>query len=158
MGNNVVSLEKITQDNLKDVLTLKVSADQERFVASNAISIAQAYFEKGAWFRAIKTGDDFVGFVMLFDPSKSQDKSLTDRDREQLFLWRFMIDHRYQGKGYGRQAIDLLIERAKKRKSFKRFVGSYTEGPGCPESFYRKCGFENTGDVVDGEIEFAMDL
>jgi hypothetical protein len=60
------SLREVTLDNLRDVLRLTVAAHQEQFVASNAVSIAQAYFYRdSAWFRAIYADDTPVGFVML---------------------------------------------------------------------------------------------
>ncbi len=158
MTANEVSLAEITSDTLKHVLSLKVTAEQEQFVASNAISIAQAYFEKAAWFRALKAGDEFVGFAMLFDPDHSDDASLTGKEREEMFLWRFMIDHKHQGKGYGHKAIDLLIGHVRSNTRYKRFAGSFEEGPGGPEPFYMKCGFEKTGEISDGETIFAMDF
>ena len=87
-----VSLREVTKDNLRDVLRLKVAPEQERFVASNAVSIAQAYFDRdAAWFRAVYAGDTPVGFVMLeVNPAKAE-----------YFLWRFMIDQRFQKLGFG---------------------------------------------------------
>lgn len=158
MTSDQLTLNEITADTLKHVLSLKVTAEQEKFVASNAISIAQAHFEKAAWFRAIKSGDDFVGFAMLFDPDHSDDKSLTDKERQEMFLWRFMIDHNHQGKGYGQRAINLLIDHVKTNTRYTRFAGSFVEGPGSPGPFYLKCGFQETGEVSDGETIFAMDL
>ena len=30
--------------------------------------------------------------------------------RHSYYLWRFMIDHRFQGKGFGRDALNLLLD------------------------------------------------
>ncbi len=61
-----ISLRAITKDNLRQILDLSVSHEQRHFVATNAISIAQAYFDRDvAWFRAIYAGETAVGFVML---------------------------------------------------------------------------------------------
>lgn len=49
----VVSLREVTQETVRQVVGLKVAPAQEKFVAGNAISIAEAYFEPKAWFRAI---------------------------------------------------------------------------------------------------------
>lgn len=40
---------------------------QDRFVASNAVSLAQAYVSPYAWPRGVFAGDDAVGFLMLED-------------------------------------------------------------------------------------------
>jgi diamine N-acetyltransferase len=88
-------IRSISKDNLHDVLQLKVAPHQEQFVASNAVSLAEAHFEPELpWFRAIYAGEVPVGFLMLeFNTA------------EQIyFLCRFMIDERYQGYGHGRQA------------------------------------------------------
>ena len=81
-----VHFREVTRDNLREVLHLKVAPEQERFVASNAVSIAQAYFYRDqAWFRALYAGDTPVGFLMLDDePAKPR-----------YTLWRFMIDTRH---------------------------------------------------------------
>ena len=103
---SVVSLREVTSDTLRDVLRLKVSPEQERFVAPNAVSIAQAYFHRdNAWFRAIYAGDTPVGFVMVEDLP----------DKASYHLWRFMIDARYQGLGFGRRALELLMEHVRTR-------------------------------------------
>ena len=47
-----IALREITKENLRDIFKLKVAPEQERFVASNAVSIAQVYFDRDvAWFR-----------------------------------------------------------------------------------------------------------
>ena len=93
-----MSLRPVTKDNLRDILRLKVTEAQEHFVADNAVSLAQAHFSPEAWYRAIYAGETPVGFMMLHD----------DPAKPKYFLWRLMIDSRYQRFGYGRQAMALL--------------------------------------------------
>lgn len=55
----------MTRDNLTEVLRLKVRPEQEKCVASNAYSLAQAHFyPEEAWFRAIYADETPVGFMM----------------------------------------------------------------------------------------------
>lgn len=138
----VVSLREITADTLRPILELAVRPDQEQFVARNAVSIAQAYFEPKAWFRAIYADETPVGFVMLYD----------DAEAPEYFLWRFMIDGRYQHLGYGRQAIDRLIEYVRSRPNARELLLSCVPAEGGPEAFYARCGFVATGDFDDGEM------
>ncbi len=91
-----VTLREITADTLGSILNLSVSEDQERFVASNARSIAQAHFSEHAWFRAIYASEEPVGFINALRQTRKELSTL---------LWRFMIDTRYQGRGYGRAAL-----------------------------------------------------
>lgn len=152
-----VALVEVTKKNLRTVLALKVAEDQENFVAPNAVSISQAYFEKAAWFRAIEAGGEFVGFVMLFDPSLSG-KEMTQKEREEMYLWRFMIDASHQKNGYGAKALDLICDHARARPGFKRLLASFVDAPGGPENFYMRYGFEKTGNMPDGEVEIIKDL
>ncbi len=137
----VVSLREITADSLRRILRLKVSPRQEQFVADNATSIAQAHFEPKAWFRAIYADETPVGFVMLYD----------DTEKPEYFLWRYMIDSRYQGLGFGRQALLQVIDHVRGRPGATEMLLSYVPAEGSPEPFYAGLGFVNTGEIEDGE-------
>ena len=60
-----VTLKEITADTVRTICNLSVREDQKKFVAPNAVSIAQAYFSEYAWFRAIYADETPIGFVML---------------------------------------------------------------------------------------------
>ena len=137
----VVSLREVTKDNLSDILRLKVKPEQDKFVASNAVAIAQAHFEEKAWFRAIYADETPVGFLMLYD----------DPDTNDYFLWRFMIDSRYQGKHFGEKALGQLIEYVRALPGATELLVSYVPEEGNPEPFYTDAGFIPTGEVHDGE-------
>jgi len=144
----VVSLREITADSLRRILRLKVSPRQEQFVADNATSIAQAHFEPKAWFRAIYADETPVGFVMLYD----------DTEKPEYFLWRYMIDSRYQGLGFGRQALLQVIDIVRGRPRATEMLLSYVPAEGSPEPFYAGLGFVNTGEVEDGENVMRLEL
>lgn len=139
--DSVVSLREVTKENLDDVLTLKVKPGQQNFVASNAVSIAEAHFEKKAWFRAVYADDTPVGFVMLYD----------DPQEGEYYLWRFMIDARYQGLHFGKRAIQLLVDYVRTRPDATELLVSYVPAEGSPQPFYCRLGFVDTGEVSDGE-------
>lgn len=144
-----VTLREVTKETVRAILRLKVAPEQEQFVASNAVSIAQAYFDREiAWFRAIYADEVPVGFVMLSD----------DPAKPEYFLWRFMIDARYQGHGYGRRAIDLLIEYVRTRPGAKELLVSCVPGDGSPCPFYEKLGFVYTGEQDEDELVLRLDL
>jgi diamine N-acetyltransferase len=136
-----VTLREITQETLFAILSLEVSDDQKRFVAPNAVSIAEAHFSEHAWFRAIYAGDTPVGFVMLY----------SDWDKPKYFLWRFMIDKQYQRQGYGSLAMQELIAYVRSLPNAKELLVSYAPGEGNPSPFYEKCGFVETGEWEDDE-------
>lgn len=145
----VVTLREVTQETVRAICNLKVAPEQQQFVASNAVSIAQAYFEReAAWFRAVYADETPVGFVMLED----------DPANERYTLWRFMIDARFQGLGFGRRALVLLIEHVKTRPGAKAVWTSCVPGAGSPCPFYERLGFVPTGDMDDGEVVMRLDF
>lgn len=138
----------MTRETLLPVLRLEVAPEQKRFVATNAVSIAQAHFYPDvAWFRAVYADETPVGFLMLHDePGK-------------YFLWRFMIDQRHQGMGYGRRALELLIDHVRSLPGATELGTSCVVGEGTPIPFYEKAGFALTGDAdEDGELILRLSL
>lgn len=147
--NSEVFLREVTEENLFSILKLKVSETQEKFVAPNAVSIAQAYFAReNAWFRAIYADDTAVGFLMLND----------DPQKGEYFMWRFMIDARYQGLGFGRRALELLIDHVKSRPGAWELKTSYVPEDGGPGPFYKQLGFRETGEILEGEVVASLKL
>jgi diamine N-acetyltransferase len=134
---------------MRDILRLKVAPNQEQFVASNAVSLAQAHFEPVTpWYRAVYADDIPVGFLMLE----------YNTEEEFHFLWRFMIDAQYQKHGYGRQALELLFAHVKTIPKADALYTSCVPGEGSPGAFYEKMGFVYTGEEEDGELYMKRSL
>ncbi|WP_019506054.1 N-acetyltransferase [Pleurocapsa sp. PCC 7319] len=143
-----VTLREITADSVRTICNLSVRDEQQKFVAPNAMSIAQAYFSEYAWFRAIYADTTPVGFLMLEDkPEESE-----------YYLWRFMIDARYQGMGFGRRSLLLLIDRVKTRPNATELLTSVVQGEGSPQGFYEKLGFKLTGEYEEEEAIMRLIL
>ena len=144
-----ISLREITKDSLSSILKIKVRPDQEKFVANNAISIAQAHFHDDAWFRGIYSGDDPVGFVMLsLIPEKGE-----------YFVWRFLIGEPFQRQGYGCSAMNLVVDYVRTLPDAEELYVSHIPGEGSPGPFYEKLGFVYTGEEDEaGERMMKLDL
>ena len=137
-----VSLREITEANYAEFLRLMVAPEQRAHVANNATSFAQALFHDEAFFRGVYAGETPVGFMMLECWPKLGE----------VGLWRFMIDARYQRRGYGRQAIERIVELVRDRFDYtNRLLVSHAPVEGHPGPFYERVGFTYTGDVHDGE-------
>jgi len=143
-----VSLREITRETVRAICRLQVGPGQDRFVAPNAVSIAQAHFEPKAWFRAICAGEEPVGFVMLYE----------DPEKPEYFLWRLMIAAEQQGEGYGRRALELLVDRVRNLPGATELLTSYVPAEGGPEGFYKGFGFVDTGEVENGEVVCRLPL
>jgi diamine N-acetyltransferase len=104
----MVSLEPITVDNVEECLRLTLMEPQREFIASNAYSLCEAYALTNHELYtpmpfAIYHEDRMVGFVMaIYQP---QDANDPEDDEDVYYLARIMIDQAYQGRGYGKAAL-----------------------------------------------------
>lgn len=146
--SSTVSLREITAETVHEICDLAVTEAQRNFVADNARSIAQKHFAPHGWMRAIYADETPVGFVMLSEKPEVPE----------YYLWRFMIDARYQGLGFGRRALELLIDRVKTLPGATELLTSVVPKPGGPEPFYRKLGFVLTGEMEHGEAVMKLTL
>lgn len=108
-----IRLEKITWDNCDDVFKLKVAREQKGFVAGNKDSITDAYFAmteegKTVFPFVIYNGKKAVGFLMISYNCTWREN--LDFAVNSYYIWRFMIDRRYQRNGYGREALKLALD------------------------------------------------
>ena len=150
-GPGHVSLREITAENLKAVLALSVTEEQKNvYPRSNAYSIAEGHYppdDDPVWIRAIYAGEVPVGFLMT---SEAPDQGV-------YFLWRLMVDASDQGKGYGFRAVEQLIKRIKESPNAKELLTSHLAHDGNAGVFYRKVGFEYTGEILEG-IDHVMKI
>jgi len=150
----LVSLREISAKTVRQITSLSVGRDQERFVASNAVSLAQALFSPEAWYRAIYADDSPAGFVMLYDESLLA----APPPRPEATLWRLMVDARFQRQGVGTAALQQIIAHVRGKGLFSSLLVSYVPAPGSPEQFYLRAGFRHTGRVDEGEIVLELPL
>ena len=149
-----VTLREITADTVRAVTKLSVTEYQNRFVAPNAVSLAQALFAPEAWYRAIYLGEEPVGFVML------SDDSLLDLvpENPEVGVWRLMVDAKHQRKGVGRAAMLLVIEHVRRKGIFKKLAISYVPEEGGAEKLYLSLGFRPTGEMDEDEVVMELAL
>jgi diamine N-acetyltransferase len=152
MATQPIKLREITDENREAVSALRVRPDQERFVGGVVESIAEAAStpEGAPWYRAIYADDEPVGFVML-----SWDVTPAPGIIGPWFLWRLLIDERYQRRGFGREALLQIVELIRKAGATE-LLTSYSPGVGEPWPFYQRFGFEPTGDLDHGEIVLSL--
>jgi len=138
-----VSLEEINRDNWKQAIRLEVAPEQARFVATNLYSIAEAIFNPTYVPLAIyDETETMVGFLMYG----------TNPDNDQLWILRLMVGQQYQGRGYGRAALEEIIRRLKARPDSQEIFASYKPGNHVAANLYRSLGFEDTDRIEGGEL------
>jgi diamine N-acetyltransferase len=155
-----VSLRPVDQGNYRECIELSVDPGQQRFVASNVQSLADAYvWRDAAEPHAVYAGDELVGFALLYP--------LTDRDAiypvpaaatvRGLIVVRLMIDARFQGRGYGRDAMEAVAELVRSR-GLQAIRLSVVEDNEQALEFYRRNGFVETGELEGNEIVMERQL
>lgn len=143
-----VTLREITRETVWQIMDLEVAENQGHLVAPNSMSIAEAYFEPKAWFRAVYADDEPIGFIMLFD----------DSDTPKFYLWRMMIAGGQQHKGYGHRALELLVDYVRTRPNATEITVGSIPGEGSPQAFYEGFGFVDTGEMKGGEVILRLTL
>jgi histidinol dehydrogenase len=143
----------VTSDDVIPLVKIKTTAEQEKFVAPNAVSLAQAaYKPPGRPFGLWSQGEP-VGFLLLWDARRDPEPG---EAADQLYIWRLMIDARQQGKGFGLAAMRWVIEEA--RRMGVASVGLSHVPENTVGTFYEKFGFRYTGKVNEGEQEMVLEL
>ncbi len=141
----MIRLETVNEGNWR--IPLKVAEGQKTYVASSAVMLARAYAYRDSRSKAfvIFADDTPVGMVMYYDC-----EPLGAYDFSQLF-----IDERYQGKGYGRAAAQLVLDDMKKDGKYKKVCLCYVEGNEAAKRLYESFGFcevDRDGDEIIMEL------
>jgi len=157
----MLRLEKVNGKNVWSILSLRVAKEQENFVASNEISIIEAYIAQTGNGHAFPFGiyedNTLVGFLMIGFDTDDYWEDAPPIAKGNYTLWRLMIDRRYQRRGYGKAAIGLALEFVKSFPCGKAEYCwlSYEPENAAARKLYHAFGFSETGDW-DGEEMIAV--
>lgn len=152
-----LALQEVTRSNWRGALALAVLPEQQRFIADHvpiaAIALAKAYIRPGGlvWVPYVfAVGANQVGFVELAYEPESLDN---------YWIYHFFIDHRYQGRGYGKAALRILLQFIKEHHPHCRAL-QLTVHPEneAARRLYTGVGFRSTGTHLDGEPVYRLSL
>ncbi len=143
----MVELRKITKENYEGILSLQVSKEQRSFVPTVTEALAQAwvYYDTAYPFAVYADGIP-VGFIMLG----------YYEEKAQYTVWKFLIDERYQRRGYGKAALCLAIERLREKFNAQEVYLGCAHENCAAERLYASVGFARTG--FETETGFEMRL
>jgi len=132
--NTMIRFEDIDEGNWR--YPLKVSESQKKYVADGVLLLARAYAYRECRSRAFIICDDEtpVGMGLYYDCPE-----LECYDFSQLF-----IDERYQGRGYGKAAIKLVLDAMKRDGRYNKVALCYIEGNDMARKLYEQFGFVET--------------
>ena len=132
----IIYLKPIDKNNWKEVIKLDVKKEQRKFIAPNLYSIAEVQFLDEFYAKAIYLETKLIGFTMYG----------IDSDDNNYWIYRLMIDKKYQGKGIGLQAVNLIIEDIKNKNNRKipLIMIGYNPKNFSAKIVYKKAGFIET--------------
>jgi diamine N-acetyltransferase len=143
----MVMLVPITKDNWKAIAALTVAHEQVAFVPANLYSIAEAQFYPDAHAYAIANeAGEWVGFTLYG----------RDEATGKWKLFRLMIDATQQGRGYGKAALRIVIERVRAQGATEMLVG-YQATNVAARQLYAQIGFVEV-QTVGGLVTASLDL
>ena len=156
LGDGDVVLRPLTEENRPALEALRVATAQRAFVSSVTDSLAEAerYADANPLVFGLYDRETPVGFVMIAD-------EVDDPDYIAHYLWKLLIDERFQRRGFGTAALDLVAAYFRS-KGVPTMWTSAGEGEGSPIPFYERYGFVRDGvnedDDGSREIMLRLDL
>jgi histidinol dehydrogenase len=150
-----VTLRAVDDGNVDAIGKLQVATTQSTYIANNWKSLAQvSYMGTAGSAYAIYADETPVGLTLLWDSRIDPDEA--DR-ADQLYIWRIMIDEAVQNRGYGKQAMALVIAKAREM-GVAQVALSHDPGNLAAGAFYKKLGFGYTGRLNGDEVEMIFKL
>lgn len=132
-----IELLDVSLENWEKICCLHPGTEGVQFVASNSFSIVQSVYEKAWVIKGIAKDNVLIGFTMF---GYSEELSAYE-------LCRFMIDRHYQGMGYGKKALNVIISEMLQRFGCKEIYLS-TDPNNCRgKHIYEQAGFVPTGET-----------
>jgi diamine N-acetyltransferase len=152
----------VTEDDEEAVMGLRRGPGQERYLGRMMSHFEDAIADAKACPRMWSVHDadsgELVGFVMISDGIPQGVLDADDDIVGPYFLWRLLIDQRFQGRGYGRATVDAVADYVRTRPDARSLFTSCKAGEGSPQPFYLKHGFTKTGEQKWGEDLLRLDL
>ncbi|MGE3796802.1 MAG: GNAT family N-acetyltransferase [Thermomicrobiales bacterium] len=147
MPHVTVSLQPLSTSSWEEAARLEVLPEQAEFIESNLWSIAELQFYPSLSGYTIHAQGKMVGFLVWgLSPDDSRP-----------WLYRFMIDRRFQGQGYGRAALERLIDHVQREGANELWVGYHRDNTTAAR-LYLSLGFDPQGLAPWGEHMACLDF
>lgn len=146
-----ITFRDVTKANWLECVRLKPRDDQKTFVAPNAFSLAESKYYPELVPLAIYADETMVGFLMWGPPDREDNNGV-------YWIIRLMIDERYQGKGYGRDAMQQIITQLREKPDCMAIQLSYEPENLGAEILYNSLGFHKTGEILEGELVSRLNI
>ncbi|MCP1183740.1 GNAT family N-acetyltransferase [Paenibacillus sp. 1781tsa1] len=141
----MIHLKRVSVDNWYACTQLEVSEEQK-----NSFPAPVVY-----WIAESKVVEDFQPMAIYFDSKLVGFAVYSDRPdhEDNYWLLALMIDTKYQGRGYGREALRKLINLMKESLKCKRIMIGHRPENGIAGNLYESIGFHRVSEgLIDGEV------
>lgn len=146
----------LTEGQLDGLMSLRVAKDEEHLIAPVAEWLAEAAFTPDAISYGIYASRKPVGLLSLIDPRLiDEDDDMSHFQADCLFVWRVMTDYRCRRQGYGKAAMQFIIDYARCIGLDGVSLTTMDQEKGNALPFYERLGFQPTGRRIDNEIELV---
>ena len=142
----MLKLVEISEQNWSDYAVLTVSEEQKGFLDSSIGIIARGYVYRCCRARVIGIADDDTAIGLALVKDLDEEPACYD-------LQQFMIDRRYQGKGYGTDALRLIISDLEKERQYGCVEVCVNKKDSAALRVYEKNGFIDTGYVDEAAAD-----
>ena len=146
----MIRLTQVTEDNWMDVASLTVNEDQKRFLAPPIGILARGYVYRDCNPRifVIQDDEEIIGVSLV--------REFTDEPLG-YDLQQFMIDRRYQGKGYGSAALGFILDELRKEGHYDHVEVCVKKDDVPAVRLYEKHGFEDSG-YIDEDAPDSLNM
>ena len=146
----MIELTEINEQNWLDVRALSVKEDQLGYLDTAAGILARGYVYRDCRARVLAIAADgtVVGVLLVKD---------LDEEPACYDLQQFMIDRRYQGRGFGAAALRLLLESLSAERKYGCVEVCVKKDDAAALRMYEKAGFTDTG-YVDEDAPDCLNL
>ncbi|MDR2284435.1 MAG: GNAT family N-acetyltransferase [Sphingobacterium sp.] len=149
-----VILKEVTAGNYYEVGLLTTNQSgmptfDEEFICANSVSIAESKYYPKLHPQAIYANDILIGFI-LSGPYIDDD--------DNFWILRYMIDYKYQGKGYGKRALLSFIEQIRQKGLVQEIFLGLDAANEKAIKVYTACGFRFTGVIKQGEQIYCLTI
>ena len=143
-------LISVTEDNWMDVASLSVKEEQKKYVAPAIGILARGYVYRdcNAKIYAFENDGVIVGTALV--------REFTDEPLG-YDLQQFMIDEKYQGKGYGSRALELILDELRKEGRYDHVELCVKKADAEAIRLYGKHGFADSG-YVDEDLPDSLNM
>ncbi len=134
----MIKLVDVTEQNWLDVVSLSVHEKQKNFLDKPIGIVARGYIYRSCNARVygISNDEHIIGVALVKD---------MDEEPSCYDLQQFMIDQRFQNKGYGTEALQLILSVLSKERKYGQVEVCVNKSDAAALYMYKKIGFVDNG-------------